>query len=188
MFLDLCNPTPQTHNAYLARVRPLLEYGSSVWDPHYQKDIDQLERIQKHAARFISGDYRSTTPGSVTRLLEKCNLPPLQERRRHLRLTLFYKVVEGLVPALPPEKFLQKQKPGRQIRTLLRPDEETSNPANNYARHNDRPYVVHPSITEELRHSFFPRTVVDWNRLENAVVHAGSVNSFRTLVSKTSCV
>ena len=157
-----------------------------MWDPHYQKDIDQLEGIQKNAARFVSGDYRSTTPGSVTRLLEKCNLPPLQERRRHLRLTLFYKVVEGLVPALPPEKFLQKQKPGRQIRTLLRPDEETSNPANNYARHNDRPYVVHPSITEELRHSFFPRTVVDWNRLENAVVHAGSVNSFRTLVSKTS--
>ena len=26
--------------AYIALVRPLLEYGASVWDPHYQKDID----------------------------------------------------------------------------------------------------------------------------------------------------
>ena len=50
----------------------------------------------------------------------------------------------------------------------------------------DRPYVVQKSATEELRHSFFPRTVIDWNKLENAVVHADSVGSFRTLVSKTS--
>ena len=44
------------------------------------------------------------TNGSVTRLLKKTGLQPLQERRQLLRLTLFYRVVEGLAPALPPEK------------------------------------------------------------------------------------
>ena len=77
-----------TLQAYIALVRPLLEYGASVWDPHYQKDTDQLERIQKNAARFITGDYKSMTPGSMSKLLKKCNLPPLQEKRQHLRLTL----------------------------------------------------------------------------------------------------
>ena len=177
-------PVNCRRSAYIALVRPLLEYGASVWDPHYQKDIDKLERVQKNAARFITGDYKSTTPGSVSRLLEKCNLPPLQERRRHLRLSLYYRVVEGLAPALPPEKFLQQQRPGRLIRTRQL-DGKSSNPVNNYARHNDKPYAVPHCNTIERQNSFFPRTTVDWNRLENEVVHADSINRFRALVAKT---
>ena len=61
--------------AYITIVRPLSEYAASVWDPHYQKDINQLERILKNAACFITGDYKSITPGSMSKLLKKCNLP-----------------------------------------------------------------------------------------------------------------
>ena len=96
-------PTNCRRSAYLALVRPILEYGATVWDPYLQSDIGKLEQIQQSAAHFITGDYRSMTPGSVTKLLTKCNLPPLQERRRHLRLTLFYRVVEGLVPVWHPD-------------------------------------------------------------------------------------
>ena len=32
---------------YLASVRPHTEYASQVWDPHLQKDINQLQRVQK---------------------------------------------------------------------------------------------------------------------------------------------
>ncbi|KAL8565329.1 hypothetical protein ACOMHN_029025 [Nucella lapillus] len=53
----------------------------------------------------------------MTGLLKKFDLPTLQERRQQLRLTQYYKVVEGLVPALPPEQFLTPQKPGRLIRS-----------------------------------------------------------------------
>ena len=39
--------------AYKGLVRPILEYGSSVWDPH-EGLIDDLEKVQKRAARFVT--------------------------------------------------------------------------------------------------------------------------------------
>ena len=43
--------------AYKGLVRPILEYGSSVWDPHYEGLIDDLEKVQKRAARFVTRNY-----------------------------------------------------------------------------------------------------------------------------------
>ena len=34
-------------------VRPTLEYASVVWNPHFQKDINKLERIQRAATRCV---------------------------------------------------------------------------------------------------------------------------------------
>ena len=34
-------------------VRPVLEYGSSVCDPHYDGLNDELEKVQNRAARFM---------------------------------------------------------------------------------------------------------------------------------------
>ena len=50
---------PQTcrKSAYLSLARSILDYGAITWDPYYIKDIDKLERIQRQAARFITGDY-----------------------------------------------------------------------------------------------------------------------------------
>ncbi len=42
---------------YHTLVRPHLEYGVAAWDPYYVKDIDTLERVQRRAARFITGCY-----------------------------------------------------------------------------------------------------------------------------------
>ena len=33
-------------------VRPILEYASSVWDPHTTANIQKLESVQRRAARF----------------------------------------------------------------------------------------------------------------------------------------
>ena len=39
--------------AYLAMVRPQLEYASVVWDPIYNSDVHKLENIRKRAARWV---------------------------------------------------------------------------------------------------------------------------------------
>ena len=34
-------------------VRSVLEYSCPVWDPYRQGDIDQLNKIERAAARFV---------------------------------------------------------------------------------------------------------------------------------------
>ena len=45
-----------------------MEYACIIWDPVPQKNIRELEMVQRKAARFVTGDYRTTS--NVTRMLE----------------------------------------------------------------------------------------------------------------------
>ena len=54
--------------AYKSMVRPILEYGSTVWDPCNGLN-DELENVQKRAARFVTRNYSYET-GSMTEGLD----------------------------------------------------------------------------------------------------------------------
>jgi hypothetical protein len=53
-----------------------MEYSAAIWDASTQKDIDNLERIQRKSARFIHGDYVSRERGCVTDMLRRSDLTP----------------------------------------------------------------------------------------------------------------
>ena len=76
--------------------------------------IDRLEKVQRQVERFIPGDYATREPGRISKMLKEQGHPPLQDRRMIARLTFFYKVVEGLVPAILSNAFLKSQRPKRQ--------------------------------------------------------------------------
>ena len=40
---------------YKSLVRPHLEYCGPAWSPHYQRDVDKLERMQRQATKMIQG-------------------------------------------------------------------------------------------------------------------------------------
>ena len=58
--------------AYKGLVRPVLGYGSSVWDPHTHGLQEELEKVQNRAARFVTGNYAFET-GSMTGILGLVN-------------------------------------------------------------------------------------------------------------------
>ena len=43
--------------AIVTIIRPVLEYGCNVSDPHLQRYIKALETIQRRATRFVKDDY-----------------------------------------------------------------------------------------------------------------------------------
>ena len=169
--------------AYLALIRSSLEYSSVVWDPHLQKDIDKLEKTQRQAARFITGDYRSRDQGCVTRMLKDLAIPLLQDRRKANRLVFFYKVVGGQVPALPCHEYLTPIRNKRQIKSKQFTDCVSSNPIDNQSTNNSKCFKPIQCQSDLFRNSFFSKTVIDWNHLEDSVVCAETVNSFRKAVS-----
>ena len=46
----------------------MVEYSSTVWDPHFKEDIHKIEMIQQRAARFVFNNYDFTH--SVTSMLQ----------------------------------------------------------------------------------------------------------------------
>ena len=51
------------HLAYMALVRPILEYGAVCWDPYREGQVSALNRVQKRAAKFANN---ITEPGWET--------------------------------------------------------------------------------------------------------------------------
>ena len=64
--------------AYSTLVRPVLEYSSTVWDPHQSSDIHNLEQVQRRAARFVNHNYTERTPGCVTNMVQSLGWESLQ--------------------------------------------------------------------------------------------------------------
>ena len=170
--------------AYISLVRSSLEYGSSIWDPHLQKDIDKLEAIQRRAARFITQDYHSREPGSMTSMLQELNLPQLEQRRKENRLGFLYKISNRLVPAISPEEYLTSLTNKRKIRAKSFHDCETRNFVTRQQILHDNCFVLPTSKTDVYKHSFFPRTISDWNQLDNT--RYSTLDSFKNHLQSAS--
>ena len=143
--------------SYVALVKSLMEYGSSVWDPHLEKDKESLEKIQKKAARFIKGDHRSRSTGCVTEMLRDLDLASLQQSRKEDRLCFFYKISNGLVPAIPKDTYLEPVKNKRKIKAKTFSNCVTTNFVNRYQNLNC--FIIPTSTDTTYKSSFSPRTI-----------------------------
>ena len=145
-------------SAYTTLVRPLLEYSSSVWDPHTKTLVNKIEMVQRRAARFCHNDYKTIEKGCVSEMIRKLNLEPLNIRRTNKRLTIFHKAINGHL-ALPIGH----------LQPVLRRTRHLNSKANN---------TIHTS-KDCYKYSFFPRTIKYWNSLPDKIATIKEPHKFK---------
>ena len=143
--------------AYQSLVKPQLEYACEAWNPYTQSGVDCLEQVQRAAARFVFGDYRSTT--HVTPLISILGWDSLHVRRLLYQAVMLYKIHHGIVniqfpPAVHPASYI-----GRHDHKLK--------------------YNIPEANIDPYKFSYYPRSVRIWNQLPPAAVLAPSVTVFR---------
>jgi hypothetical protein len=109
----------------------------------------------------------SRGPGSITTMKRQLELETLEERRHSVRLILKYKVVEGLVPALPTADIVTTAKPNRNNKAKAYKDCETTNIIERRLIMNSKGLKVPDCNKEQSKHSFFVETIVHWNQQYN---------------------
>jgi len=73
----------------------MVEYASTVWDPHTRRNINKLEEVQRHSARYVTSNHDYIS--SISAMVRDLDWPTLQQRRHHSRLTMLYKTYNCLV-------------------------------------------------------------------------------------------
>ena len=148
--------------AYNTLVRPQLEYAAPIWDPYTKEKTNQLEKIQRRAARWTTSnyDYRS----SVTAMLDQPGWRTLEQRRADAHLCLFYKIVYGLVAVPLPDYIQLTHRVSRYCHSMTFRQIQTTR---NY-----------------YKYSFFPLAIVQWNALPEPVANLQDLESFKLTVCK----
>ncbi len=140
-------------------VRPRLEYATQVWSPHYLKDIDLIESVQRRFTKRLP-DMNDL---SYSQRLTVSRLQSLELRRLIFDLVLTYKILHGLVDVEVSDFFVYSQSGTR--------------------GHDLKLYK--PLCKHDYSKYFFANRVVDiWNFLPNSVVTASSLNVFKGLINK----
>ena len=125
-------------------VRSILEYVSSVWDPHTDKLQEELEEVQNRASRFGTRNYVYKT-GSMTGILGQLKWESLKKRRKDNRLILLYKGLKGNA-RIPTDDLIPKTRRGRNQHTLAFASKDV------------------------YKYSFFPQTIRVWNDLPESLI------------------
>ena len=142
--------------SYQGLVRPILEYASTSWDPYTKSNIQQLEAVQRRAARFVTGDYRTTS--SPSQMIADLGWEPLYQRRANFKLVMVYRITYGLID-IPAPLYLHPSALSTRGHTLR--------------------YMIPYCRTDVYRNSFFPSAIRLWNQLPETIVAAQTLDDFK---------
>ena len=153
---------------YKSLVRPHLEYGSTIWSPHFKYHIDAIERVQRRATRLVPGMKHLT----YEERLENLGLETLEYRRRRADILELYRIMN------------EEHQLDLNCYCAKCPAKSMFQPAlSNTTRGNSRKLQIQEALS--LRHHFFATGVTpQWNKLSNEVVTAKNINIFKSHIEK----
>ena len=141
-------------------IRPILEYGNVVWHPYLRKNIDKIEKIQRHYTKKIIGmkdlDYESR--------LRALKLPSLEFRRIRGDMIEVYKILHEKYDPLTTHSLFTLD--------------------NNNTRGHKLKLKKVQFNTNKYKHFFTNRVVNLWNSLPEETVCAPSLNVFKNKLDK----
>ena len=86
-------PVKTKLTAYKTIVRPILEYATPVWSPHYVGLINTVDKVQRRAVRWI---YYLKKYDSVSECMNRNHIVSLHDRRDELDILFLRRVEAGL--------------------------------------------------------------------------------------------
>ena len=121
--------------------------------------MNLVEQVQYKAALIVTGCWQGT---SRVKLYDELGWESLSDRRWGRRMTLYYKIVNGLTPA-----YLFEHVPNEAPRVL-------------------RKFVPKAPLTKTLRYanSFFPYCIKHWETLDCDIKYSTSVQTFKNKINE----
>ena len=122
--------------AYKTLLLPRLEYAAPIWNPQSKLQMNQIEKVQRTAARWTC-----RRPGNTSRvgeMLDELEWPSLEARRDQSSLLFFHKIHYGAV-SIKKDKYMT---PAHSLKTT-----RSSHSAQ---------YRTHQTYSDALKISFFP--------------------------------
>ena len=140
-------------------IRPSLEYASVAWNPHLQKDVKKIERIQRAATRWAP-ELREL---SYEERLKALNLTTLEARRKRGALITLYKCTTGMID-IDKEDFIK--------------------PGSRRTRGHSKKLQKKQGKKDVKKYSFPNRFIKAWNDLPEYIVSAKNIHQFKNLYDK----
>ena len=132
-------------------MKSILDYAAIVWSPYIQKDIDMVEQVQRHAARFIFNNYSHLA--SANKMLTHLNWATLTNNRKEQKVVMLYKIVYKLVDIT--------------VSNYLTPSTTFDITRGHHIR-----FLQPSSTVNAYLYSFFLSSIKIWNSLPNNIVES----------------